>query len=89
MYLYHYYDRSGKPFRNLSELSVNEAQEVMRKIKAEKPNSQLAERHDKYVRKFSAPNFLKRAEKFFVRPLIIWWLSIARGLVHGMKAAGL
>lgn len=25
MYLYHYYDKSGEPFRNLSELPADEA----------------------------------------------------------------
>lgn len=74
MYLYHYYDRSGKPFRNLSELSVNEAQEVMRKIKAEKPKSQLAERHDKYVlyrrncEEILRTEFLKKGGKILRTP---------------------
>lgn len=49
MYLYHYYDKSGAPFRNLSELPADEAKAVLEKIKAEKPNSQSAERHAKYV----------------------------------------
>lgn len=49
MYLYHYYDKSGTPFRNLSELSVEDANAVLNKIKAEKPNSQGAQRHEKYT----------------------------------------
>ncbi len=49
MYLYDYYDKSGTPLRNLSELPVSEAKAVIGKIKAEKSNSQGAERHDKYV----------------------------------------
>ena len=47
MYLYHYYDKSGAPFRNLSELSVDEAKAVLEKIKTERPNSQSAERQDR------------------------------------------
>lgn len=74
MYLYHYYDRSGKPFRNLSELSVTEAQAVLRKIKTEMPNSQLAQRHDKYVRyrrnceEILRTEFLKKGGKILRTP---------------------
>ena len=50
MNLYHHYDKSGTPFRNISELSIEDANAVLSRIKNEKPNSQPAERHDKYVR---------------------------------------
>ncbi len=49
MYLYHYYDKETGPFRNLSNLSVEEAKEVLGTIKATRPNSQCAQRQDEYV----------------------------------------
>ncbi|MBD5537475.1 MAG: hypothetical protein HDQ99_17805 [Lachnospiraceae bacterium] len=49
MYLYHYYDKTTGPFRNLSDLSVEQAKSVLETIKTTKPNSQGAQRHDKYV----------------------------------------
>ena len=49
MYLYHYFDKKTGPFRNLSELSIEEAKSVLNKIKETKPHSQAASRHDKYV----------------------------------------
>ncbi len=48
MVLYHYYDKSGALFRNLSELPIDEAKAVLEKIKSEKPDSQSAQRNDKY-----------------------------------------
>ena len=49
MYLYHYYERTGLPFANLSDLPVNEANDILNKIKRDKPNSQHAKRQEKYV----------------------------------------
>lgn len=49
MYLYHYYDKTAGPFRSLSDLSVEQAKSVLEEIKTAKPNSQCAQRHDKYV----------------------------------------
>ncbi len=49
MYLYHYFDKTVGPFVNLSDLPVDEAQSVLNTIKATKPNSQCAQRHDQYV----------------------------------------
>ncbi|MDE5802256.1 MAG: hypothetical protein K2I22_04980 [Lachnospiraceae bacterium] len=49
MYLYHYYDKTTGPFRNLSDLPVEQAKSVLEIIKTTKPNSQGAQRHDKYV----------------------------------------
>lgn len=37
MYLYHYYESTGLPFANLSDLSVNEANDVLNKIKKISP----------------------------------------------------
>lgn len=49
MFLYHYFDSTIGPFVNLSDLSVSEAKNVLNKIKEQKPNSQSAQRHEKYV----------------------------------------
>lgn len=49
MYLYHYFDKKTGPFRNLSELSIEEAKSVLNEIRDTKPHSQCASRHDKYV----------------------------------------
>ncbi len=49
MYLYHYYDKTIGPFKNLSDLSIEEAKAVLENIKMIKPTSQSAQRHDKYV----------------------------------------
>ena len=35
-YLYHYYERQLGPFKNLSDLSLEQAQDILEKIKAEK-----------------------------------------------------
>ncbi|HKM32142.1 MAG TPA: hypothetical protein VJX95_01090 [Oscillospiraceae bacterium] len=49
MFLYHYFDKSIGPFVNLSELTIDEAKIILNKIKTSKPDSQSAQRHDKYV----------------------------------------
>lgn len=49
MNLYHYYDKKLGPFRNLSDLNVSEANEVIETIKKEKPNVQCAQRHSEYM----------------------------------------
>lgn len=49
MYLYHYFDKTIGPFVSMSDLSIEEANNVLRNIKETKPNSQAAGRHDKYV----------------------------------------
>lgn len=49
MHLYHYFDQTIGPFVSLSDLPVDEAQSVLDTIKAAKPNSQSAQRHDKYL----------------------------------------
>lgn len=47
MYLYHYFDKTTGPFRNLSDLSIEQAKSVLDTIKTTKPDSQCAKRHDK------------------------------------------
>ena len=49
MDLYHYYDRKVGPFRNLSDVSVEEAKEILVRIKEEKPLAQSAGRDALYV----------------------------------------
>ncbi len=49
IYLYHYFDKAIGPFKNLSDISVEEAKAVLDDIKCRKPASQAAQRHDKYV----------------------------------------
>lgn len=49
MYLYHYYDKTIGPFKNLSNLSIEDANDVLHKIAITKPNVQCAKRHDDYM----------------------------------------
>ena len=50
MYLYHYYDASIGPFKNLSDLSEDDAKNLLNSIKKERPNCQCAKRQDSYVK---------------------------------------
>ena len=50
MYLYHYYDKTIGPFRNLSDLNQEEANEIIREIAASKPEVQCAKRHSGYMK---------------------------------------
>lgn len=49
MYLYHYFDNSIGPFKNLSDLSRDEATEILHNIKSTKPNCQCASRDQDYM----------------------------------------
>jgi len=49
LYLYHYYDKTIGPFKNLSDISIEEANEVLCKIKAAKPDVQCAKRQADYM----------------------------------------
>lgn len=49
MYLYHYYDKSIGPFKNLSDLSIDDANRVLRNIAAKKPTVQCAKRQPEYM----------------------------------------
>ena len=49
MHLYHYYDKTTGPFISLSELPRGEAEEVLARIKIEKPNAQSAQRDAEYM----------------------------------------
>lgn len=60
MYLYHYFDKTIGPFQTLSDLSVEEANTVLNNLKETRPNSQSAQRHDKYVQyRRNCENMLK------------------------------
>lgn len=50
MYLYHYYDKTVGPFKNLSDLSIEEAGKVLQEIAITKPNVQCAKRHADYMK---------------------------------------
>lgn len=49
MHLYHYFDSSLGPFRNLSDLTAAEANDVMRKLRTEKPDAFAAKRNPDYM----------------------------------------
>lgn len=49
--LYHYFERESGPFRSISELPDTEAEEILRRIRVEKPDIFLAKRPDDYVQK--------------------------------------
>ena len=50
MYLYHYYDKTTGPFKNLSDLSIEEANKVLQEIAVTRPNAQCAKRQADYMR---------------------------------------
>lgn len=61
MYLYRFFDKRTGPFKSLTAVSAEEAKTVMEKIRRERPNSQCAQRHDKYVEyRHNCENILKR-----------------------------
>ena len=49
MYFYHYFDRSIGPFRNLSDLTVSEAEAVLARIRQTRPGSMCAARQESYI----------------------------------------
>jgi len=49
MFLYHYYDKKLRPFTNLSELTIDEANAVLNDIKLNKPDSKCAQRDSEYM----------------------------------------
>lgn len=51
MFLYHYYDRSVGPFKNLSDLSVEEAEKIIQNIKNNKPSSMAGQRDSNYMKR--------------------------------------
>ena len=69
MVLYHYFDKKIGPFRNLSDLSEEEANQILLSIKETKPNSMCAKRQESYIsdrRRFEGilrEEFLKKGGK--------------------------
>lgn len=51
MYLYHYYDKTKVPFLNLSDLPVEQANEMLDDIRKRKPDTQAAKRQIDYMEK--------------------------------------
>ena len=51
MYIYHYYDKTIGPFKNLSDLSIDDADKVLREIAMTKPDVQCAKRQADYMDK--------------------------------------
>ena len=49
MYLYHYYDKAIGPFKNLSDLSIKDANRVLQEIASTKPGVQCAKRNSNYM----------------------------------------
>lgn len=49
MYLYHYYDREIGPFKNLSDIPIEEANEILHNIANIKPHTQCAKRQSTYM----------------------------------------
>ncbi len=49
MFLYHYFDKKTGPFMNLSELSMEQANNILNKIKEEKPTTQSSQRDAEYM----------------------------------------
>lgn len=49
MFLYHYFDRTIGPFKNLSDLSMEDANKILQEIASTKPNVQCAKRSSDYM----------------------------------------
>ncbi|MGN0374815.1 MAG: hypothetical protein ACI4EN_04885 [Butyrivibrio sp.] len=49
MILYHYFDKNIGPFKNISDLEINEAKELLEAIKKGRPDCQCAKRQASYV----------------------------------------
>lgn len=49
MYLYHYYDKSVGPFKNISDLSDEDANSLLQDIRRTKPTSFCAQRSSDYM----------------------------------------
>lgn len=51
MYLYHYYDKRIGPFKNLSDLTCERAEELLQNIKMQYPASLAAKRDAEYMKR--------------------------------------
>lgn len=64
MFLYHYFEKKIGSFRNLSDLQLEEAQEIMRNIKKDRPLSLAAKRDESYMKRRTDYEILAR--KLFI-----------------------
>jgi hypothetical protein len=64
MFLYHYFEKKIGAFKNLSDLSINEAEDVIKKIKKDRPASMAAKRDDEYIKRRT--NYETLAKKIFI-----------------------
>ena len=62
MDLYHFFDRRTGPFRSLSRMPREEAESLLGKIRAERPDSLCAQRDGQYVEKRHSTEALLRRE---------------------------
>ena len=78
MFLYHYYDQTIGPFRNLSDLSLQESNQILKDIRAAKPDVQDSKRHTTYMddRLYYENIILSEFEK---KLRITWLLSTVHG----------
>lgn len=61
MVLYHFFDKRSGPFRTLSDLPEDKAKSMLETFKRERPGSQCAQRHDKYIEyRHNCENILRR-----------------------------
>ena len=51
MILYHYYEQDIGPFRSISDITDDEAEKVLQRIRTEKPDIFLAKRPEDYLQK--------------------------------------
>lgn len=78
MFLYHYFDKKTGPFMNMSELAMEEANNLLNRIKEEKLTSQCAQRDKEYMFRrrmyedIIRKEFLKKAELLIGIYHIIW-----------------
>ena len=64
MYLYHYYNKNSKPFLNLSDLSLEDANSTLAKIRLTNPDSFCAKRPPEYMNnRFYYENILREEFK--------------------------
>jgi len=64
MNLYHYFEKSIGPFKNLSDIDIKEAENILKDIRTERPNSQAAKRDDEYMKRRNY--YESRARKRFL-----------------------
>ena len=85
MFLYHYYDKEIGPFRNLSDLPVDKATDLLDTIRKEKPDTMCAKRQASYIQdrlyyeKILREEFIKKGGMLCVKHHTIWWWSIVPG----------